>query len=142
MLFGMVERGVGGTVMGDKGKLRSNPNTNAEGPSNSADEAMWAVVLTKELWKKGVWYVPSAPHPVVVIDKQYRNDAKSVAIVALGCFHPVTKVQSASLHFFLGSDEESEDSDESDDDVGPCLTKTILSSLPLLSDHQRQITRA
>jgi protein SDA1 len=142
MLFGMVERGVGGTVMGDKGKLRSNPNTNAEGPSNSGDEAMWAVVLTKELWKKGVWYVPSAHNPVVVIDKKYRNDAKSVAIVALGCFHPVTKVQSASLHFFLGSDEETEDSDESDDDVGPCLTKAILSSLPLLSDHQRQISRA
>ena len=55
MLFGMVERGMGGTVMGDKGKLRSNPNTSAEGLSNSGDEAMWAVVLTKELWKKGVW---------------------------------------------------------------------------------------
>jgi len=47
---------------------------------------------------------------------------KSVAIVALGCFHPVTKVQSASLHFFLGNDEGSEDSeDESDDDVRFCL---------------------
>ncbi|KAH9995025.1 SDA1-domain-containing protein [Russula vinacea] len=101
MLFGMVERGMGGTVMGDKGKLRSNPNTSAEGLSSSGDEAMWAVVLTKELWKKGVW-----------------DDAKSVAIVALGCFHPVTKVQSASLHFFLGDDEGSEDSDdESDDDT-------------------------
>jgi protein SDA1 len=55
MLFGMVERGMGGTVMGDKGKIRSNPNTSAEGLSNSGDEAMWAVVLTKELWKKGVW---------------------------------------------------------------------------------------
>ncbi|KAF8475234.1 protein required for actin cytoskeleton organization and cell cycle progression [Russula ochroleuca] len=98
MLFGMVERGMDGAVMGDKGKLRSNPNTSAEGLSNSGDEAMWAVVLTKELWKKGVW-----------------NDAKSVAIVALGCFHPVTKVQSASLHFFLGNDEGSEDSDDESD---------------------------
>ena len=43
----------------------------------------------------------------------YRNDAKTVSIVALGCFHPITKVQSASLHFFLGSeDEPEEDSDE------------------------------
>ncbi|KAH9967129.1 protein required for actin cytoskeleton organization and cell cycle progression [Russula dissimulans] len=101
MLFGMVERGMGGPVMGDKGKLRSNPNPSAAGSSSSGDEAMWAVVLTKELWKKGIW-----------------NDAKSVAIVALGCFHPITKVQTASLHFFLGSDEESEDSDdESDDDT-------------------------
>lgn len=56
------------------------------------------------------------------IDKKQRVH-KSVAIIALGCFHPVTKVQSASLHFFLGSDKESEDSDESDDDVCSCLTK-------------------
>ena len=35
------------------------------------------------------------------------------------------------MHFFLGSDGEFEDSDESDDDVGSCLTKQILSSLHL-----------
>jgi hypothetical protein len=55
-----------------------------------------------------------------------RKDAKCVIIVALGCSHPVTMVQSASLHFFLGlgGDEGSEDSDnESDDDVGSSLTK-------------------
>ncbi|KAH8978070.1 protein required for actin cytoskeleton organization and cell cycle progression [Lactarius akahatsu] len=99
MLFGMIERGMSGAVLGDKGKLRNNPG--AERSSDSGDEAMWAVVLTKELWKKGVW-----------------DDAKSVAIVASGCFHPVTKVQSASLHFFLGDDEESEGSeDESEDDT-------------------------
>jgi protein SDA1 len=66
-------------------------------------------------------------------DRQgYRNDAKSVAIVALGCFHPVTKVQSASFHFFLGNDEGSEDSeDESDDDVRSCLHKRSLLTQPL-----------
>ncbi|KAH9044217.1 protein required for actin cytoskeleton organization and cell cycle progression [Lactarius hengduanensis] len=90
MLFGMIERGMSGTVLGDKGKLRNN--SGAERSSDSGDEAMWAVVLTKELWKKGVW-----------------DDAKSVAIVAVG---------SASLHFFLGDDEESEGSDdESEDDT-------------------------
>lgn len=40
-----------------------------------------------------------------------------MSIIALGCFHPVVKVQSASLHFFLGSDEEKEDSDEEAEDV-------------------------
>ena len=40
-----------------------------------------------------------------------------MSIIALGCFHPVTKVQSASLHFFLGSDEEKEDSDDEEEDV-------------------------
>ncbi|KAF9239627.1 SDA1-domain-containing protein [Melanogaster broomeanus] len=96
MLFGMVERGMDGEVLGDKGKLRAGPAGGGNG-----EDAMWAVILTKELWRKGVW-----------------TDAKSVSIVALGCFHPVMKVQSASVHFFLGSDDEKEDSDaESEDDV-------------------------
>ncbi|EIM80619.1 protein required for actin cytoskeleton organization and cell cycle progression [Stereum hirsutum FP-91666 SS1] len=97
MLFGMVERGMDGEVVGDKGKARAQPTTNAEGLVQNGQDAMWAVVLTKELWKKGIW-----------------DDAKPVAIVALGCFHPAIKVQSASLHFFLGSDDDDEDDDEDD----------------------------
>jgi hypothetical protein len=85
MLFGMVERGMGGIVMGDKGQLRSNPNTSGEGLSNNGDEAMWAVVMTKELWKKGVWSVSLGPFCLLRLT-QYRDDGKSVAIVALGCF--------------------------------------------------------
>ena len=55
-----------------------------------------------------------------------RNDAKTVSIIALGCFHPVVKVQSASLHFFLGSDEEKEDSDDESEDVStPCSCPAI-----------------
>jgi protein SDA1 len=85
-----------------------------------------------------------------LIDKGYRSDAKSVAIVALGCFHPVTKVQSASLHFFLGNDEGSEDSDdESDDDVCPYFPFVgDLSSLSLWQtinvrsiEHKREIKK-
>ena len=69
MLFGMVERGMGAAVMGDKGKLRSNPNASAEGLSSSRDEALWAVVLTQELWKKGVWSVFSTSYRKATIDK-------------------------------------------------------------------------
>ncbi|GJE97055.1 SDA1-domain-containing protein [Phanerochaete sordida] len=98
MLFGMVERGMDAEVTGDKGKARANGTSGGE-------EAMWAIVLTKELWKKGIW-----------------NDAKTVSIVALGCFHPVVKVQSASLHFFLGSDDEQEDSDDEEDDLPDART--------------------
>lgn len=49
MLFGMVERGMDAEVVGDKGKAK----TVAVG----TDEAMWAIVLSRELWRKGVWYV-------------------------------------------------------------------------------------
>lgn len=45
-------------------------------------------------------------------------DAKPVSIIALGCFHPGTKVQSAAIHFFLGSDEETQHSDD-EEDVSP-----------------------
>ncbi|KAG8757666.1 Severe Depolymerization of Actin [Serendipita sp. 396] len=95
MLFTMVEKGMDAEVQGDKGKARGTVN-GQEGTKGT--EALWAVLVTRELWKKNVW-----------------NDAKSVSIVALGCFHPVAKVQSAALHFFLGSDEEDEDSESEDE---------------------------
>ena len=56
MLFGMVERGMDGEVLGDRGKLRAAAGPTAERSAHNGDEAMWAVVLTKELWKKGIWY--------------------------------------------------------------------------------------
>jgi len=54
-------------------------------------------------------------------DFRYRTDAKAVSILSLGVFHPVTKVQSASVHFFLGSDNEREDSDDEMQDVGSII---------------------
>jgi protein SDA1 len=54
MLFGMIERGMSGEVVGDKGKLRANVPT-GDRTGHNTEEAMWAVVLTKELWKKKVW---------------------------------------------------------------------------------------
>lgn len=106
MLFGMVEHGMDAEVQGDKGKLRHNPNSTSNSASASTGskgvEALWAVLLTKELWRKGVW-----------------NDGKSVSIVSLGCFHPVAKVQSASIHFFLGEDDDGEGSDSESEDEGP-----------------------
>jgi len=52
----MVERGMNGEVLGDKGKVR------VVGPTSDTklydgEEAMWAIILTKELWKKGIWSV-------------------------------------------------------------------------------------
>ncbi|EJD54169.1 protein required for actin cytoskeleton organization and cell cycle progression [Auricularia subglabra TFB-10046 SS5] len=108
MLFAMLERGMDAQVVGDKGKARADA-----GPEgNSGGEALWAVLLTKELWKTGVW-----------------NDNKSVAIVALGCMHPNVKVQSASMHFFLGEDN---NDDEDSEDEGPDMKKL---------QHQRTINK-
>jgi protein SDA1 len=38
--------------------------------------------------------------------------------VALAAFHPNTKVQSAAIHFFLGSETDADDGDSSDDEEG------------------------
>lgn len=57
MLFGMVERGMSGEVVGDKGKLRAVNGPTNEREGANTEEAMWAVVLTKELWRKKVWFV-------------------------------------------------------------------------------------
>ncbi|EJU05990.1 SDA1-domain-containing protein [Dacryopinax primogenitus] len=98
MLFGMLERGMGAEMIGDKGKLRERLN---EAPRRSTDEAVWAIALTKELWKRGVW-----------------KDEKTVSIVALGCIHPSAKVQKAAYYFFLGSEDDDEPCSEEEDE-GP-----------------------
>ncbi|TRM56647.1 SDA1-domain-containing protein [Schizophyllum amplum] len=95
---------------GRRGPGRSRQAARRRGPTadrsaHNGDEAMWAVVLTKELWKKGIW-----------------NDTKTVSIVALGCFHPVMKVQSA--------DDENDDSD--DEDYGPDIRSL---------QHQREVKK-
>jgi protein SDA1 len=53
MLFNMVERGLDGEVEGNKGKARTGSN---DANVHRGEEAMWAVLLTKELWKKGIWF--------------------------------------------------------------------------------------
>lgn len=41
-----------------------------------------------------------------------------MSIVALAAFHPHTKVQSAALHFFLGSETDANQEDDSSDEDG------------------------
>lgn len=69
-----------------------------------------------------------------------RRDARTVQIIAEGCFHPNQKVQSSCVRFFLGdlhssenqgSDEEEEDSD----DQGPIIPDVGK------MQHQRKVKR-
>ena len=59
MLFGMVERGMSGEVTGDKGKSRAAILNSGDPDGHNTDEGMWAIILTKELWRKRVWCVVS-----------------------------------------------------------------------------------
>jgi len=53
MLFGMVEQGLEGEVIGNKGKARVSVSNNAE--HRDGEDAVWAVIMTKELWKEQIW---------------------------------------------------------------------------------------
>ncbi|XP_033227389.1 protein SDA1 homolog [Belonocnema kinseyi] len=64
-----------------------------------------------ELYKKNVW-----------------NDAKTVNVIATGCFSKVTKVMVASLKFFMGTDPEDKDSDDSDSDDEPNVKEIMLAN--------------
>lgn len=46
LLFAMIENGMGAQVVGNKGKGKGK---------EQGGEAMWAVMMVRELWKKGVW---------------------------------------------------------------------------------------
>lgn len=101
LLFGMVEKGMGADVVGNKGRHALGGSAAAQAKGG---EALWAVSLIKELWRKTIW-----------------NDAKTVSIVVRACQHPNVKVQSAAVHFFLG--DEDEDQDDEEEDEGPDLKK-------------------
>lgn len=101
-------------VQGDKGHIRGQKISDLA-KTGSNTEAMWAVTLTKELWRRKVWSVSLLNLSYYFFQLSLpRDDAKTVSIVALACFHPAAKVQSAAIHFFLG--DENQDGGESDDE--------------------------
>jgi len=73
----------------------------------ASPKGLWAVKLTRELWKRQVW-----------------TDARAVSVMEIAALSHDTKVVTGGVRFFLGGDQEREeaaddDSDEDDDvDVG------------------------
>lgn len=112
LLFGMVEKGMGADIVGNKGRFAAGGAATAQAKGG---EALWAVTLIKELWRKTIW-----------------NDAKTVSIVVRACQHPNVKVQSAAVHFFLGDEDGGVDSDDESDDEGPDVRRL---------EHQRTIKK-
>lgn len=60
---------------------------------------LWAVKLTRELWKRRVW-----------------DDARTVEIMKEASLSANPKIMSGSVRFFLGVDQEMEEAEDSDDD--------------------------
>jgi len=69
----------------------------------TSTSGLWAVKLTRELWKRGVW-----------------DDARTVEIMKEASLSANTKVMSGGVRFFLGVDQEKEEAADADsDDEGP-----------------------
>ena len=77
----------------------------------NARAAKMSVDIMIELYNKNVW-----------------NDAKTVNVIATGCFSKFTKVMVASLKFFLGTDEEAKDSDDSSSDDEPNMKEVMMAN--------------
>ncbi|CAO1616107.1 unnamed protein product [Sympodiomycopsis kandeliae] len=107
LLFGVVEQGM-------KGSEDIHLHQKGDAEPKGKSQALWAVRLAADLWRKSIW-----------------NDAKTVSLMALACFHPHPKVQTSAVRFFLndlhhaeddGAEAEQTDSDE-DEPVIPDVSK-------------------
>lgn len=72
-------------------------NLIAADPSSS--KGLWAVKLTRELWKRQIW-----------------SDAKAVSVMELAALSQDAKVVTSGVRFFLGGDQEREAAAEEDSD--------------------------
>ncbi|SNX87997.1 related to SDA1 - required for normal organization of the actin cytoskeleton; required for passage through Start [Melanopsichium pennsylvanicum] len=98
LLFGIVQKAI------DASSGSSALPPPRKGQSAGKTEALWAVRLAANLWKKQIW-----------------TDSKTVSLLALACFHPHPRVQSSAVRFFLGDLHSAEDDAEASDsdDQGP-----------------------
>lgn len=95
LLFGVVE--VGMPNSNDDTGLSRAGYSKKEAGVKSGSEALWAVRLAADLWKKKIW-----------------NDEKTVSLLALACLHPHPRVQSSAIRFFLGDLHSAEAGDDSE----------------------------
>ncbi|KAF9394975.1 Protein SDA1 [Podila verticillata] len=76
--------------------------TSAEGAAGTGSEnaiaAKRSLDVCIELYRKNIW-----------------NDAKTVNVIAHACFSPVTKIMVTALQFFLGNNEDGDDSEDEDE---------------------------
>ncbi|UZJ54508.1 hypothetical protein CBS101457_003828 [Exobasidium rhododendri] len=102
LLFSVVEVGMPGH--GDDANAIAMARagySKKEAGGKSGSEALWAVRLAAELWKKKIW-----------------NDEKTVSLLSLACLHPHPRVQSSAIRFFLGDLHSSEAGNGSGSDDG------------------------
>nr|CAG4650017.1 EOG090X030C [Sida crystallina] len=78
---------------------------------SNATAAKMSLDVMIDLYKKNIW-----------------NDAKTVNVVTTACLSKVTKIMVTALQFFLGSDDQSQDSDSDDENAGDVVKEVGMSN--------------
>ena len=130
-LFSLIQKGIEANKVANAAGPGGGPTTIAAAKGKLAEqnrsksEALWAVRLAAELWRKTIW-----------------RDAKTVQIISEGCFHPHPKVQSSCIRFFLGDLHSAEQGEESDDDAGSDSDEMTAQAPDVAKlKHQRKINK-
>lgn len=86
----------------------------------------------------------SADIMIELYNKNIWNDAKTVNVLATGCFTKTTKVLVACLKFFVGSDVEKRENDDSDSDSEPNIKEIVMANRVNKKTKKRmkQLTKA
>ncbi len=132
-LFSLIQKGIeaGKAVGGGMGAEGNNVKGKVAAENKMKSEALWAVRLAAELWRKHIW-----------------REAKTVQLLAEGCFHPHPKVSSSCIRFFLGDLHASEHAGAGDSDDGGANdsgedsdeTKAVAPDMSKLK-HQRKVNK-
>ncbi|KDN38379.1 SDA1-domain-containing protein [Tilletiaria anomala UBC 951] len=132
-LFSLIQKGIeankvaaAGIGINDTGSAASKAKGKLAAESRMKSEALWAVRLASELWRKNIW-----------------RDAKTVQIISEGCFHPHPKVQASCIRFFLGDLHASETANGSDDENDGSDSDETSAHTPDMSKlkHQRKVKK-
>ena len=90
----------------------------------TSSKGVWAVKLTRELWKRQIW-----------------TDAKAVEIMKETCLSENEKVITGGVRFFLGGDQEREDVEDEDSDEEGIDIKQVKHQV-LINKKTRKKSRA
>lgn len=128
LLFGVVEVGMPGQHLGggsneEAAHLARVGYGKGQLGSSSGGEALWAVRLAAELWRKRIW-----------------NDAKTVSLLALACLHPHPRVQSSAIRFFLGDLHSTEAGAGSDEEEDSDQDEPVIPDVNSLK-HKRKVNK-
>ncbi|TPX68745.1 hypothetical protein SpCBS45565_g02932 [Spizellomyces sp. 'palustris'] len=92
-------------------------NANAKSKNNKLNKTLQNFMYTMLKDSNEIAAKKSLEVMIDLYRKNVWNDAKTVNVIAEACFSPVSKIVAPALHFFLGSNDNKDDEQDSDGDA-------------------------